>query len=187
MDNELKAFDVGTFNVTSGVLVATDPCYESSMDDTNAIKKVKNGKWMCFVVHEHCGEHWGDRIKRLCINHESFDDDENALWEPCDFTVGVDSGQAGFFDGAIVHKTHEELYHVICESSRDGMVGENYAVSSSGFGDGGYECAVTRNKDGEVVAAMIEFIEDEEILENEEFEPDSDIFAEDDEFIGDPD
>lgn len=188
MNDIFAAYDVGIFNVSSGVLVATDPCYESSMDDTNAIKNVKNGKWMCFVVTEKVSG-WGERVKRLCVNHEEFNDDaDNQPWEMCEFVVIVDSGQAGFFDGGMVHHTHEELYDYICKNSRNGMVGENYAVSSSGFGDGGYECSVTRNENGEVVAAIIEFIsdEDEEIVE-EDYVEEEDYLPEDEKFLGDPD
>ena len=186
----MEAYDVGRFNVTSGQLVATDPCYGTEMGDPNTINNVKNGQWMCFIVTEDCGENWGTRIKRLCINHVDFNDDaDTGLWEDTGFVVGVDSGQAGFFDATMVHRTSEELYGFICENSRDGMVGENYAVSQSGFGDGGYECMLTRDADGKVVAAIIEFIsdEDDEEVYDDEFEPDADLFAEDDEFNGDPD
>ena len=33
-------------------------------------------------------------------------------------------------------------------------------VSSSGFGDGGYPCFVKRNEEGQIVAAIIPFIEE---------------------------
>jgi hypothetical protein len=56
---------------------------------------------------------------------------------PVEGSVGVDIGSAGFFDA----------------TSKIGV------ISSSGYGDGCYQCLVARDR-GEVVAAKIVFIGD---------------------------
>lgn len=89
--------------------------------------------------------------------------------------VGVDSGQAGFFDlekyalavsdkgerRADRGQTFEEFYDSVCDLTLDrksfGVVPFG-CVSSSGYGDGGYECYVRRNEVGEAVEALIVFI-----------------------------
>jgi len=104
----------------------------------------------------------------------------NFNWERSDIDVGVDSGQAGFFDVAkyalsVADKddsrsrrdsqdsTFEAFYDSVCnltlEDKSFGVV-EFGAVSSSGYGDGGYTCYFRRNSLGEVIEAMITFLED---------------------------
>lgn len=43
-------------------------------------------------------------------------------------------------------------------------------VSSSGFGDGGYEAFIAKNAEGKVIAVQIVFITEEDLLEEEEDE-----------------
>jgi len=127
------------------------------------------------------------RVQYLHVAHESLALDPT---EPIDFAsyelvegvdVGVDSGQAGFFDlasytNAVKDRSDtsqdgpafEKFYREICDQtlSDDQFGGVDFgAVSSSGYGDGRYPCYVRRNDRGEVIAAFIAFIytgEDEE-------------------------
>lgn len=119
---------------------------------------------------------------------KEFNHDEtlNFNWERSDIDVGVDSGQAGFFDvfkyaSAVSDKEDnsapraerggkfEAFYDAVCNLTLDdksfGVV-EFGCVSSSGYGDGGYNCYFRRNSLGEVIEALIAFIEDEEESED---------------------
>lgn len=70
-----------------------------------------------------------------------------AGWSTALFEVGVDSGQAGFFDDAVfaVHNGGydeafcDKAYDITLSNKKAGVM-LNGVVSSSGYGDGGYEC-----------------------------------------------
>ena len=90
------------------------------------------------------------------------------------FEVGVDSGQAGFFDDAFYQNdtVFEELpapgfaigdlwYRHVCDITLCKMsagVLPSGAVSSSGFGDGGYTCYTHADENGVIDFAFIVFI-----------------------------
>lgn len=101
----------------------------------------------------------------------------DSTWENSNVHVGVDSGQAGFFDLALFGQVCEsepvkdKFYDEVCNLTLDDNqwgVHSIGAVSSSGYGDGSYECLV-RRVDGQVVEAIIVYIaEYEEEEEGEE-------------------
>lgn len=91
-------------------------------------------------------------------------DDE---WQLADIDVGVDSGQAGFFDVAqyalsvSTEENEKPFYDSVCNLTLDDKsFGTLHfgTVSSSGYGDGGYNCYFRRNDLGEVIEAVIVFI-----------------------------
>lgn len=89
-----------------------------------------------------------------------------------DFDVGVDSGQAGFFDANDYPEDggeDEAFYETCCRQTLDhnaGIVerfGRNMgAVSSTGWGDGSYDCHYVTDDQGQVIAAGILYIVDPE-------------------------
>lgn len=98
------------FEVISGVLVCSDPCYiHPDLGNTwcqGVVENVKKGTWIAEVEKTDSGS-WGDRIATLTIvNKDSLDKDitlsnrveEMYSTEPLNFGAGVDSGQFGFFD-----------------------------------------------------------------------------------------
>jgi len=112
----------------------------------------------------------------------------NFNWELSDIDVGVDSGQAGFFDvfkyaAAVSDKddsrsrrdsqdsSFEDFYGRVCDLTLDdksfGVV-EFGVASSSGYGDGSYNCYFRRNSLGEVIEAVITFIHDDEDEDSED-------------------
>ena len=95
------------------------------------------------------------------------------------FDVGVDSGQAGLFDAShyrddTVIPNHENLkdkepseiwYDHCCNitlSPLSAGVLPYGVVSSSGYGDGGYDCFICRNEYGQIIRAEIEFIPEDD-------------------------
>ncbi len=193
---------------------------------------VKSGKYKVYVKKGDVPS-WGDRVHALYIVHEDFSL-EKLSFKKTDIDVGVDSGQAGFFNEDLYQKDlpeevpliGDEQYNRRCHSHpydaetlekfkefiKDKISKEEFeritenlknkhnpvinpedcekskefykvccsmtlgdlsagveifgAVSSSGFGDGGYSCYVSEGD--EIVASYIEFITEEDIKENME-------------------
>jgi hypothetical protein len=95
------------------------------------------------------------------------------------FEVGVDSGQAGLFDAShyqddsIIPNPKPRIYSApsdiwyshCCDITRSPLgagVLPYGVVSSSGFGDGGYDCFICRNEYGQIIRAEIEFIPEDD-------------------------
>lgn len=207
------------FQVSSGSLQVTDPCYEVGTWCAGQIDRVKNGIWKASVSYsfeeeqferlkgwlneeietnrklfERLGVEKGEELEKLLklrvsrsqkeideyigrvsvlsIAHEdyeiSFDKQEFFLSK---IDVGVDSGQAGFYDFEEFSKiksekdSSENFYRKVCNqtlgSTMFGTI-EFGATSSSGYGDGGYSCYVKRDAEDFVVASMIVFISEDE-------------------------
>jgi hypothetical protein len=99
------SYDKCEFEVVSGELVISDPCY-SEETWCQGVVKAKNGKWYPNAETVNM-EGWGNRVVTLVAGHEEFwsymsddykEDFIPPVWEKLPFSVGVDSGQAGIFD-----------------------------------------------------------------------------------------
>lgn len=168
---------LGNFEITSGEMVVSDPCYDL---DTwcMAVVKAKNGTWTSFI--ELSDERkWGIRVKSLYAVHESIEGDINTINSQCTTAIqanlGVDSGQLGFFDKINyrndnvegVNNVDEPLrpdkpwYSLCCDKTlsgeRAGVIPYG-VVSSSGFGDGNYLGTVKYDNENNVVAIHVNFI-----------------------------
>lgn len=189
---------IGEFEVTSGKIRATDPCYDVSTWCAGFFDS-KNGIYEAFVTYAD-PPNWGRRVATLEISHI-----EHRRVQPTQavsFEVGVDSGQAGFFDadkyaanqggeygdletfyGKACHLTRyqtddaKDYERDPIEGGRGKYIGPELpgagtmewgAVSSSGYGDGGYTCEVGKDSLGLVVAAKITFIGDEDDIDEED-------------------
>lgn len=105
------------------------------------------------IVHAEAQSHFDP--------HAEFD----STWENAGIDVGVDSGQAGFFDqalfeqvcadAAVKDKFYDEICHLTSEDG--GLVHAIGVVSSTGYGDGSYDCLIRRD-DGRVVEAIIVYV-----------------------------
>lgn len=163
-----------TFVVTSGKLQVTDPCYDMDTWCAATLENVKNGKYHVEINRGNTGM-FGDVITELLIYHESIISKKHKLnFRWIDSNIGVDSGQAGFFDYDKLNeiKLNEQLddsfYKEMCEFTLEAdCVGANEfgCVSSSGYGDGVYSLWVAE-KNGEVVAAKIVFVSE---LEDDDY------------------
>jgi len=180
---DYNSSNIGSFKVNSGKLMVSDPCYAVGSWGQGIVEKVKNGKWNARVLTSNEGS-WGKRVAVLIAAVDGFMPKYEAYdWEAQKFEVGVDSGQASIFDLAEFHSEDdnynnpESFYAKCCACTLNtpesaGIVDNNGVVSSSGYGDGGYECK-TITKNGEVVAVMVDYgllQEDDEEPEDEEDE-----------------
>jgi hypothetical protein len=176
------------FEIVSGKVRITDPCYDTSTWCSTEVDKVKNGKWNAFVTKSDEGD-WGMRCAVLEVWHSDYKKEVviNDNMKYIDADIGVDSGQAGIFDSKF-YKNEEVANKFYTEKgtgrpfdpddlwyslSCDQTLGEEQwgaipygAVSSSGYGDGSYRAYKTEIG-GEIVAIKIIFIGDEE-MENED-------------------
>lgn len=169
---------LGTFEVKSGKLQVTDPCYDKGTWCAGTLKKVRNGTWVGHVVRtdETRGKYGPDGIRNAEVH--AYHSDLKKLptrWTKSKIHVGVDSGQAGIFDEAAYPEggsDDQAFYDRVCDIT----IGPDYygkvhdpnypnagvvefgVVSRSGFGDGGYNCYVA-TQNGEVVAVKIVFMD----------------------------
>ena len=165
-----------TFEITSGRIVISDPCYEVGTWCGIFNRKAKNGKWFTWVVKSDEGE-WGVRVKELIAKNEDYYHKHN--WKPFG-SVGVESGQMSIFDrkhykggegeadedGGFYNKCCRETckeFDSRANKKEDydwGTVDNTGVVCASGYGDGSYDVSVIE-KNNEIVAVAIRFIEDE--------------------------
>lgn len=231
-----------SFEITSGRMIVTDPCYNKEVGCLSKLDNVKIGKWQATVAYSDEGR-WGQRVAQILVWHDSLNidkpDQNFPLCKERDpYGIGVDSGQAGFFDlekypddphndsdfydtvckltlSGVPYRVLEDVGYIVTKndkpltddqkakressdySKRNSYWRQQYcggvedlqptvdttklpdaieswgslgsfgvvpfgAVSSTGFGDGGYELFIERNSLGEMIAGYITFIEEEE-------------------------
>jgi hypothetical protein len=167
---------LGDFQIESGRVFVSDPCYDLDTECAKIIENVKNGNWGARIETVKV---WGERVSKLMCFHESIGSPRNLLFKIVSKDIGVDSGQAGVFDIGHFKRDSDtdgfvrESKDIICENEPwysmccDKTLSKNMAgiipfgvVSSSGLGDGAYVCEVAK-RDNEVVAIQVTFLEDE--------------------------
>lgn len=174
---------VGKFHVKTPALRVSDPCYDPEVWCSGAIP-AKTGEWEAavYIMSDRETDGWGERVSILAVRHKDTKlpfDAETILssrlgnrpreWVTAPFEVGVDSGQAGFFENE-VYVSHRggmdsDFYEQVCDITlrKDVGVIDYGAVSSSGYGDGGYECIYHQDENGMADFAFLVFIcEDEQ-------------------------
>jgi hypothetical protein len=176
--------NLGSFNVNSGKVVVSDPCYDRGTWCQAVLENVKNGEWIADVKQSDEGS-WGIRNAELIAYHSGYGMPKDYQWTKTSHDIGVDSGQAGIYDdnfyrndsliGEIKNSLHfnldedgERFYSLNCDltcrTENNGGVMEQGVVSTSGYGDGGYDLFIVE-QDGQVVAMKVVFISDEDTCE----------------------
>lgn len=185
---------LGEFINESGEFIVSDPCYKVGTWCQGKLNNVATGTWKASIVNSDEGD-WGIRCAELIAVHESTKDTYALDWELCEFTVGVDSGQAGIFDKKYYNNDDifdadekprndfgdNKFYGFCCDTtdSEEGAGVLKYGtVSSSRYGDGGYDCFIAKNEKNEIVAVKIIFIgdEDDDYYDDYDDEYDNDEF-----------
>jgi len=179
--NEINFHGLGTFEVVSGSLRITDPCY--SPDTWCATRvKAKNGTWNAQIKTVRT-DGWGTRVAELIAWHEDNGRIFKMAYDEVFDEIGVDSGQAGFFDADnyqnenvvedtmfirpdnITFDEDSRWYSLCCDRTLETKVSAAVipfgVVSSSGYGDGGYVLLGEKNKDGEYDLLRLVFIEED--------------------------
>lgn len=171
--------NLGNFEVTSGKLIVSDPCYELNENTPimGVLDHVLNGIWTGQVEKLEVRE-WGEVCSKLMACHHSFVEQTDTLhWVKCNFIVGVDSGQAGIFD---FHKyripdsntqgedsdVDSDWYLTCCditESAYEAGIMDGGVVSHSGMGDGGYGAYYAINDQNQIIGVKIVFVKGSEL------------------------
>jgi len=173
-----------TFEVVSGEIVISDPCYSIEPPTWCAgTVKAKNGTWGVYYQTDDRGDHiteiWAYSLD-AAVNRPHIPD-ELTQAPPLPFINGVDSGQLGYFDRSHYRNDDsakelakydfgegynsqpgDEWYRAMCEitlSNESFGVTPHGVVSSSGFGDGSYKTQGIFNEDGECIGLRTVFIE----------------------------
>lgn len=177
---------LGTFEVVSGQVMVSDPCYELNTWCQTKLDNVAIGTWTSFITKYDDGE-WGIRVSNLVayLGDTEPTEEEWKLVEGAH--IGVDSGQAGIFDATVYRNNDSAPDTSFLSHSRQEEEGEKWyshmcdltlgtgdqagvttggVVSSSGYGDGGYSL-YSIIKDDKIVALKIVFIGDEDEEEEE--------------------
>lgn len=181
---------VGAFKLESGTLVATDPSYdlETARDPGLGaiITSCQTGLWNVQIVRKRFEGVDYAIPSELIFTHSGYQESDVTVWRPFQKGLGVDSGQAGawditkFQDQSVVPDdvrkraraefklnpgiTFDPWYQWCCELTRKepgcGVMPYG-AVSTSGYGDGGYPVFVCVDEYQKVIAVRIQFIDDQ--------------------------
>lgn len=182
MEN-IKTNEVGTFEVTTGMLIVSDPCYNYREYDGSDYKvmsllaDVRNGKWNVFTKTGKDTDGWGNRVMELFAFHDNYMFETFEEFNP---DLCVDSGQMSINDASAYpsfngedHGEYDDLngyYGRACAltQSKEAGVFPGGCVSSSGFGDGGYPGYLAKDSHGRVVAVKVVFIDENARDEDED-------------------
>ena len=181
MEKEKEVISLGTMNVKGDVYI-TDPCYNT---DTwcMGLVEMKKGEYNCFAHLFDCGI-WGERIGilEIILNNEI---GTRLRTDNLGLNIGVDSGQAGFFNKDYYENYHhsnfidensedEKWYKRVCDITLSddncGVIDDEGVVSESGYGDGGYDVYGYYNDNDELVGLRLEFIWEDEEENDEDYE-----------------
>ncbi len=158
--------DKTTIKLGNKVMVS-DPCYKPGTWCQGVLENVLEGNWNVEVRYGHDPFGTSNTLPHALIAHH-----ENFMGikpnEECDFEVGVDSGMAGIFNynyySDVINydnESHDKWYKEICDyifRVRSSVHCDDYIISFTAYGDGGYTCYVGRNEEGKIVSIMIDFI-----------------------------
>jgi SMI1-KNR4 cell-wall/Protein of unknown function (DUF4241) len=173
-----ETISLGTFKVTSGKLIISDPCYGYDEEDTEdlqvLLKSVKRGDWSATVSYDE-----EEVVHQLIVFWGNTEPEGE--WIPIDQVIAVDSAQAGIFDFTFfdddekiidevenVYEMDDDVskYYIACcdavASEQQGGIVPGGAVAMSGYGDGLYQVYIKQDASGEVVSVMIDFLESDE-------------------------
>jgi hypothetical protein len=161
---DVKAEDVGSFEMKSGKLCALDPAYCRASPHVSVLDlPAKKGRWIAEIDQREEDEKAGGglRVDQLVAYHEDHRDDWfMGEFEEVDGKVGVDGGVAGLFDCEAVPEEWDEAWPERIYEARgrrqNAAAVDGGAISSSGFGDGLYSLKVTK-EGGKVIGAVIDF------------------------------
>ena len=156
--------EVGTISLNSRVRIS-DPCYDMDTWCAGSLENVLPGTYRCF--YQRTGE---GRVAAIKVTHEDYSSEEYEPDELQNIDVGVDSGECGIYDEDYFAKNcKDKEWYESTFVQRDAMPLDDKAfISSSGYGDGSYDCFVARNSEGKIIAIRITFISFEDEDEGEE-------------------
>jgi hypothetical protein len=140
---------IGAFQVLSGALVVSDPCYESGAAYTAIFPKAKTGVWIGTIGMAKLP---GGAIAITDLTASVVTAPKKLKWIDSGILVGVDSGQVGIFDRSKYGDRSAEGLDCTAAVCPFGI------VSVSGFGDGVNPCLIKQHE-GKIVAVKVLFVD----------------------------
>ena len=129
-----------------------DPCYEGDKVQTNFVR----GNYHCFINVVEIDD-WGKRVQRMWVEHEDHIN-KPKKWHSTETMLGVDAGLMSInTDG---YQTYDTFLPKLEKAEKEQnpfaqIIDKRHFVSSSGYGDGNYPVAVSReNGDIGLIAAL---------------------------------
>jgi len=150
---------LGQVKFGSGALVCSDPCYNNE-GEGYLVARLQWPVWDAWILRQDCGQ-WGWRNARLILVRPGLQPNHDEIGNELTDGIGVDSGQAGFFDQIAfserderyleapfypfdkiqTHDNREKWYRMCADRTLGdksaGVVPEG-VVASAGLGDGCY-------------------------------------------------
>ena len=115
---------------------------------------------------EHVDDNWYDKLYDLTYTTVENPAYEEFYWESTDDSFeGLQAKFKAYFEHKDSIKGIKYLHK--CDGNTVDGLG---LVSSSGYGDGGYNCWTAKNEDGKIIAIRVEFITEDEDYEEDEYE-----------------
>lgn len=115
-------------------VMVSDPCYGLNTWCQGVLENVLPGNYKCEVEYKDEGD-WGIRVSAIEVTHEDY---AYEIFEPQDFEVGVDSGQAGIFDYDYYCLYHtdtndnedvdDDWYDRVCDKTREYISNPEYTL-----------------------------------------------------------
>lgn len=162
MDIDREHAALHTFTC-GGKMRVTDPCYDRDTWCTvllDVLPGTYRASWLRQRFHD-----WGNRVWELAVVHTDYAPSD-LTWEPVEGEAGVDSGQCGFYDDAKYPEDRGDygdggFYDQVCDDTLKGEAARrpHGVFTSSGLGDGGYTVLAGKTADGEIVGAVVVFLE----------------------------
>lgn len=112
---------IKTFNIVSGKMIVTDPCYDKDTWCQIKLDNVATGQWFGTVTYSDERD-WGIRVAQLDVWYGTLPGPQECD-EEVSGQVGVDSGQASFFDlEAYPQDPHidKAFYDMVCKWTLSG-------------------------------------------------------------------
>ena len=166
---------VGTIEIKSGSIVASDPCYDYGIWCAAEVK-AKNGTYDIFISKSVEDEDWGEIVDSICIKLQGSEESDLKRLVGILGMLGVDAGVCGFYDRDYYVDTHKDdknedgewydrevighagdWYHI----SRDDNKNSVGVWSRSGYGDGSYSLYGAQ-EDGEYYCLLFDFLGEDE-------------------------
>ena len=171
----IKLLPVGIIKLNRETIIS-DPCYSYGTWCTHEEKHTLPGIYNCYT------RTMDGFISRLIVVHKDYEhlldlgnkdpnavfDNFKSLMRVSGNVIGVDSGIAGVYDSKYFKKNQPDndysylnswLHRVADVCHADGGVLDNRCcVSYTGYGDGGYDLYMFRNKEEKTVAFIIDYL-----------------------------
>ena len=157
--------DVGRFTVTGSRIVVGDPCRGRNAKESMILEVVKPGLWHAQIVEAVVPPFGLCNCGLMCTHEEARDWPAETPLMDTEFTIDVDSAQAGVFDAEIYEEDFvaerfvrsDTAYGLVPVTLAPGAIPYG-VVCESGLGDWRYFGAASAGCDGQIVIVCLVFI-----------------------------